>query len=193
MADFPLGVDVLKRLQAGSVTTSDKFVEVSEARGDERGLGTIRLQVEAPCLRLRLPEKPVRWLAAQKCADAIIFEFVGDKPVLHLVELKSRMTPGEWQKVKEQLSGAYHNALAVGGVLELPGFSAIRAHVACREDRVSAETTASPSTLKLGLGQRIPDGAADWIARRFTLDGIVNVPLSVIFRDTDGNASAQLT
>jgi hypothetical protein len=192
MADFPVPADILKRLRAESITVSDKFIDISETRGDERGLGTLILQVEAPCVRLRLPETPIRWLATQKCADAIVFEFSGEKPVLHLVELKSAMTPGGWKNVKEQLSGAYHNALAVGGVLHLAEFAAIRAHVACREDRIRPDATASPSTLKLGLGLRLPDGVSDWIARRFTLDGVANVPLSVILRDADGNASAHL-
>ena len=134
---------------------SDEFVTVSETDGDGkdgRGIGTLTLHATAPSLCVRLPRQPVAWLDEKKSADAVILEFVGERPILHLVELKSKVTPKVWQTTKQQFRGAYHNALAVGGVLHVPGFSEIRAHIVYREDGISPEGSTAPSTLKLGLG-----------------------------------------
>jgi hypothetical protein len=174
---------------------SDEYVIVSETSGDgkdDRGVGTLMLHVAAPSICIRLPREPVSWLNERRCADAIVLEFFNESPVLHLVELKSKMTPKEWQKTKQQLRGAYHNALAVGGVLHLQGFSAIKTHVAYREDSVSPEGATAPSTLKLGLVQRLPDNVGDWIARRLVIDGIAAISLNLILRDAAGNAAGQL-
>jgi hypothetical protein len=120
-----------------------------------------------------------------------VIEFSGDDPTLHLIELKSKMTRDKWLEVKDQLRGAYHNALAIGGVLELGGFAGVRVHVACNEDSISPAATANSSTLKAGLGKPIPD-TIDWVERRLTIEGIPAIPLTVTFRDKDGNAKAQL-
>jgi hypothetical protein len=45
-----------------------------------------------------------------------------------------------------------------------------------------------PTALKPGLGQRLADGAGDWLRRRFTLDASLSVPLNVILRGADGHA-----
>jgi hypothetical protein len=182
------------RIDPSFIECDDTTIAVTETDhdGQGRGPGTLTLTVTTPCIRIRLPRQtPAKWLKEKKCADSVVFEFVPDGVNLHIVELKSKVGPQEWLKCKQQFCGALHNALAINGVLELSEFRLIRLHLAYTTDTISPQTTAAPSTLKLGLGNRVP-GVADWIARRVDLDSWTAVPLSLILRDGQGNASATL-
>lgn len=113
--------------------------------------------------------------------------------ILHLVELKSTVDPDEWDKIKKQLKGAYHNALAVRGVLELPDISAVKVIITCSEDRLGSATSATTASLKFGLGKPQRYAAVDWLERRVAIDDLNDIPLNIVIRDPDGNASAHLS
>jgi hypothetical protein len=196
MSELPVSAEILGRLDKDVIEHSNTEITVHEPKGSGasgKGKGTLFLKVSTHCIRIRIPDKngPAGWLTEQKCADAIVIEFSDDGPMLHLIELKSKMTRGQWRDVKKQLLGAYHNALAIGGVLELPRFAGVRVHVLCSEDSISPAATANSSTLKAGLGKPLPD-TIDWVERRLTLDGIAGIPLDVTLRDEAGNARARL-
>nr|WP_294513597.1 hypothetical protein [uncultured Rhodopila sp.] len=183
---------LLRRLNPSMLLHSDKSISISETAGDEKGRGTITFQLTSLCFRLRLPPEPVKWLANQQCADAVIFEFAGERTILHLIEMKTTMRPDAWTKTKQQLVGPYHNALALAGVLQLSPPFEFKAHVAYREDRLGPAATADGLMLKQPLGKLATETFNDWSEGRIGIDGMADIPLNKIRRDGDGNASASL-
>jgi hypothetical protein len=171
---------------------SDKSISISEAAGDDKGRGTITFQLTSSCIGLRLPSEPVKWLQDQECGDAVVFEFAGEQTILHLIEMKSTMRPDAWTKTKRQLAGAYHNALAMAGVLHLSPPFVIKAHVANREDRLSPASSPDALLLKQPLGKSATEIFNDWSDGRIGIDGMADIPLNKIHRDSDGNAPASL-
>lgn len=175
---------------------SDKSISISKTTGDGRedtGLGTITFETMSRCIGLRLPPTPVKWLATQRCGDAVVFEFTAGQTILHLIEMKSAMRPSEWIKTKQQLAGAYHNALALAGVLHLNPPFEIRVHVAYRDDRLTGRSSADGTILKQRLGGPATETFHDWTEGRIGIDGIANIPLNKIRRDENGDATAGLT
>jgi hypothetical protein len=195
MSEAGVSEALLRRLNPSMLLHSDKSISISETTGDgreDKGLGTITFQLTSPCIRLRLPPEPVKWLANKKCGDAVIFEFAGDQTILHLIEMKSTLGPDAWTKTKQQLAGAYHNVLALAGVLHLSSPFEIKAHVAFREDRLSPASTPDATLLKQPLGKPAAETFNDWSEGRIDIDGVADIPLKKIRRDNDGNASASL-
>jgi hypothetical protein len=186
--------EMLAQLDKNLAFAHNQLIELVELNDDGlgRGAGTVTFNVKVPCLCVRLPRNvPIKWLSEKKCADYAILEFSPIGINLHLVELKSKMTVGVWNHCKQQFTGALHNARAIGGVLQLPTFLAVRLHVAYSTDAISPQRTTAPSSLKNGLGVPIV-GAGDWVARRVELGPFRALPLALIPRDSYGNATAIL-
>jgi hypothetical protein len=192
MSEARVSEALLRRLNPSMLLHGDKSISISETAGEDKGRGTITFQITSRCIGLRLPPAPVKWLANQQCGDAVVFECVGEQTILHLIEMKSTMRPDAWTKTKKQLAGAYHNALALAGALHLSPPFEIKAHVAYREDRLSPTSTADALLLKQPLGRRAIEDFNDWSDGRIGIDGVADIPLNKIRRDSDGNASARL-
>lgn len=191
--------DLLKRLKRDLVKKCPRTIEIIETATDGRGkgAGVIEIRTINHCLSIRLPKNPVRWLQLQKCGDAAIFEFENNNIHLHIVELKSKITIGEWEKAKDQALGAYLNSLAIKTLLEIAEFSSITLHIAYDEDAISAIGTTAPSSMKIGIGAKhtvgTPSAYTEWTSQAVNIPGIgVNIPLRFIVRDPSGNASAAL-
>jgi len=173
---------------------SNTLIDITEIQTDGRGRGAgrIRFAVSSPCVAVRLPGQPIKWLTNQKCGDAVIFQFTGDDVHLHVVELKSKMTAGEWIKTKEQVEGAYLNAVAIRSIWELPEFLSVSVHVAYGDDGLVPDRITTPSVLKPGLGSRSSVSVADWLSDRIYLGIIGHAHLLRIKRGSDGNAELAL-
>lgn len=180
--------DIIGRLDR-NLRMADVVIRVTETAED--GAGTLSLTMRERSLGLRL-KRTIPWLSERKCADGIVFEFLPERLVLHLVELKKQIKLDEWNKMRDQIRGAYHNALAVAGVLELASIDEIRVHVAYTTDLVTARESAVPSSLKQGLGRKPSVGARDWQTRRMRIDDRSDIPINLIQRGPDGNAKVDI-
>jgi hypothetical protein len=181
----------LKRLKPGIHCYSSTSISVVEtAKGGE---GEVTFRVCTPCLHVRIPEEPVKWLGTKSCGDSVIFEFINDEVHLHLVELKSKIGAKVLEKIKYQIHGAYLNALAISGVLEFSDFSSVTVHIAYNEDSFSVINNASPILLKMGLGEHRNSDVSDWIERRIRIQDLPDAcNVRDIIRDSAGNGHADL-
>ena len=130
---------------------NQEVVFEEKAKGGE---GTITFQVEHPCIAIRPDSKtpPISWLASHNCADGAFVSFTPDGIELHIVEMKSRLGPSDWEEVKIQFIGMLYNALALKGVTHMPEFSSITCYIAFKLDRISVETSPTPISFKRGVG-----------------------------------------
>ena len=166
---------------------------VSVVETDPGGAGTFRFNVDNECLCIRLPEKAVRWMKEEDCADGAIFEFSPGGLRLHLVELKSTINSAKVIKLKKQFYGAYYNACFIATLLNLGPITEVILHVAYTRERFGNIQTTAPVTLKTLTGRPESSTVAEWRARRLTLSGLSDAfPLNVVERDASGNAVADL-
>ena len=187
MPPFP-AASVVNRID-GNLVTTGTVIPVTETAAE--GAGTLTLTMRTHSLAVRLKDT-IPWLVERKCGDAIVLEFFPDRLVAHLVELKSTVGDRKFEDAVSQFRGAYHNALAIAGVLELTKPDEIRCHVAFKVDRVSPVGNASPSGLKTRLGRKPAANAVDWIARRLTIDELQDIPFTWTHRGPDGNAAVEI-
>jgi len=91
-------------------------------------------------------------LTNKKCADGIIFEKSGeDSWRLHIVELKSTISNGDWHTAKEQFAGAILHAHALIGLLGIPKIDEIKCYIAYRKDELRPREV-NPAAYKQQLG-----------------------------------------
>lgn len=167
-------------------------VSIIEPTGSGAGILRFQLPPGDTALRINLSENNrFPCIRQRKVADGIVLQFgeQGQLKALHLVELKSRLTGGEWRKVKEQLQGALHNAHALLGVLGLALPARIVCHTAYKQDAISS----NPALLKMPTGTKATHSDSDWITDRVTIDP--TLPALDHYkhqRDGNGNARCQI-
>ena len=98
----------------------------------------------------------------QKVADWVVLEFLNENEVyLHLLELKRTITISSWQKIKEQLKGAYEHSFLLKGLFNYK-IKEIFCYSAYVNDNLSLQNTTNPILLKNSLGNNIQTSAIDW-------------------------------
>jgi hypothetical protein len=98
----------------------------------------------------------------QKVADWIVVEFLIDKQInLHLIELKRTITTSSWQKIKEQLKGAYEHSFLLKGLFDYE-INEIFCYSAYVYDKLNNINTTNPIFLKNSLGDKSQTSAVDW-------------------------------
>lgn len=124
-------------------------------------------------------QAPVVWsLKNKKCAEAAFL--VKDERGnihLHIVEMKSSLNLGEFNKVLEQLKGMFLSAIAVLGILKLPEPETVTTYLAFKKDKISEIDSAQPILLKLQVGGARMPGMNEWITGRINLEHGVLAPL----------------
>lgn len=167
---------------------------VSVIEPNSGGAGAVRFQLPQgdTALRINLSENNrFPCIKQRKVADGVILQFgeQGQLKALHLIELKSRLTSGEWRKVKEQLQGALHNAHALLGVLGLDLPPRIVCHTAYKQDAIGS----NPALLKAPMGIKASHTDSDWVTGRVMIDPIFPTLDHYKYqRDGHGNASCQI-
>ncbi|MCG5516382.1 MULTISPECIES: hypothetical protein [unclassified Ectothiorhodospira] len=172
-------------------------VHVIEKSQDGAGTATFLSPAKNQLLRFNLSEvNRLRFIKQRRVADGVLVELSNDGlPLrLHLIELKSGLTLSDWNKVKQQLLGALHNAHALMGLLGLPMPDQIECHTCYRRDRISPQDSAHPVLFKPGVGTRIEDHPAyDWINGYCELSSdFPRLPHHRHQRDEQGNAEIAL-
>jgi|GEM_PF-3861392 len=185
----PIEDDVLARIspawRAGPATT----ISVEETA--RQGAGVVEFSSNWRCLCIRVPEQPIVWLADRSAPDAIILEFRPSGVWVHLVEMKSTMTPGVYvNKCRKQIAAGWLNTLALLAVLDRNccDVAGVTVHIAYTSESGVAENSIT------GRGSTgIRDYRSEWRNNRMSIPGLSRpVPIRRIVRGGDGNARAEL-
>lgn len=137
------------------------------------GAGKAYFSSAVPCLMVKAKDQaPLVWaFKNRKCAEGAFLTFDNDGTCrLHILEMKSKLTQGEWAKVMLQLSGMYLSALATCRILGIFEFKSVTCYVAFKEDAMSADKSADMIFMKTFVGAENPIGGADeWQAEKMEL------------------------
>lgn len=172
----------VRRLKNDVVSHGTTTVTVRQKpkKDQATALLSVDFRIEHPCICVQIDpdnRKPIYWLAHPNTGDAVIIEFRAHAPWLHLVEIKSRVSSTtDIQEILDQLVGAFLNGLAIAGVLELPPYAGITAHIAFTDDNgLQLKTAPVPSALRVRIGDMAtPDPLlAEWNATdAIEIDGL---------------------
>jgi hypothetical protein len=128
-----------------------------------------------------------------KCADSAIIEYEEDGLRVHIVELKSKLTPTEWAKVRLQFLGTVNNLYAIAGISRLPAPKKITCYIAYKQDDMDNIIHSPSSILKVPVGgSKSLGGIEDWKSGYIDLMDHKAVSIVKILRDTSGNGTATL-
>lgn len=136
------------------------YIEEKKAGGE----GKAHFSSAAPCLMIRAKDQaPLVWaFRNRQCAEGAFLSFDADGECrLHILEMKSKLTQGEWAKVMRQLSGMYLSALATCRLLGILEFKSVTCYVAFKEDAMSPAKSADMIFMKTFVGMENPIGGAD--------------------------------
>ncbi|MBD8689341.1 MULTISPECIES: hypothetical protein [unclassified Rhizobium] len=154
------------------------------------GEGKAFFSPKDPCLIMKAKDKaPMIWsFSNRNCAEGAFITFEDDGCRLHILEMKSKLTQGEWAKVLRQLEGMYLTSLAVCRLLGIHDFKEVICYVAYTEDAMSANENADMIFMKTFVGVENPVGGDDeWIVGRLGLPFDVIAKLKKGVRGADKN------
>lgn len=161
---------------------------IKETNGDQ--VSILKLTVSKPYILFNHldDQPPLKWARNKKCADAaLIVESEGGVDI-HIVELKSKLTVGEWSKARLQFEGMIFNARALVSVIEVQNVKSITCHISYVRDAINPSETDDPVLLKLPLGELGGlGGAGDWFSGRVRIDGLPEMNLFKWQRDVTTN------
>lgn len=137
------------------------FIEEKSAGGE----GKSYFSANSRCLIFKAGKQgPLIWaLENKKISEGAILSHNEDGYHLHLLEMKSKLTVGEWAKVVEQLKGMHLSALAVLRLLGVVELASVTCYVAFKQDAMSPQASADMILMKTFVGMENPlSGNADW-------------------------------
>ena len=155
--------EILQLLQKYKV---GKNIIVEEKAED--GKAELKLDSDNNLFAISLSHKDsIKVFKHQKVADWIILEFLDDtykKVNLHLIELKRTITDGTWQKIKEQLKGAYEHSFLLKGLFdyEIGNIICYSAYIYDKLVSTNLNNTTNPVLLKATLGNTAKTSSIDW-------------------------------
>ncbi|HLK82254.1 MAG TPA: hypothetical protein VKT99_12280 [Xanthobacteraceae bacterium] len=146
---------------------------------DPGGASEAIFKTDKPCIVVKADRQgrqaPLLWaLAERKCADGAFFLFEKNEVHLHIVEIKSKITLGEWAKILKQFEGMFLTALAVARLLQVHELARVTCYVAGRTDSITNKSqSASPALLKTPVGMTKTLGGHEYWEKE-----LVELPLS---------------
>lgn len=103
----------------------DQPVEIFEKQlhlkeKDRADFADLQVNLKNPCILFKdLQNRKLGYFKNNRCADYILYENIGENWYLHIFELKTKVKKDTWSYIKEQFMGAYQNALAIAGFLNI--------------------------------------------------------------------------
>jgi len=164
------------------------------------GAGKVTFHTSVSSIRV-IPDNdnhPISWYFENKCADgAVIIQYESGLE-LHIVELKTKLTPDKWTLARRQLQGMLANSLSIVGALSLESPALVVCYVAFSVETVGDFISTNTVVQKqlVGAERASPDtkiaSYRDFKNAVLTLlDGQV-VPVKLVYRDIHGNASVTI-
>lgn len=115
--------------------------------------------------------KPPIWAVKNaKCAEASFLNTdASGAGHLHIVEMKSKLTKSEFQKVIDQWRGMLLASLAILGIADKPRPEKVTVYIAYNSENVSVRDPAQPITLKVMVGGTLQPGVEEWKDEKVSL------------------------
>ena len=164
------------------------------------GAANIALGVKGLALGLFLRQCRVPFRRTKDIGDGIIFLINGRSAHLCVVEIKPVVgRVSDIEKIKRQLVGSSINALSFAAALGV-SVAEIRCLVAVKADRIggAAADEERPdfdqiAMRKVQIGAEVDPLEVEWNRRLFRFEGRDDaIPIQIIQRDAEGNATASL-
>lgn len=151
---------------------------------NDSGKGVVRFQLDDQALQvIHNGKPPIKWARNQKCADGALVVCSGDDVILHVIELKRKVTSSSWSDIKQQFEGMVLNVRAMLAIVEHHQPTSIVCHIGYEEETISPEKNVDPSLLKIPLGKLAdPPGALEWQNGRVAILGFNDIYLKKIIR-----------
>lgn len=164
---------------------------------DELGKATVEFTFTGPGLRFSQPDASGKfnWLSSKENCDGVFLIFDGRAMILHLVELKRKITQSSWEKASGQFRADYLRARALLAVLGHSPDCDVVAHISFRTDDLSPRLTPTPFLHKTQVGEAPSEeplaSVTEWVSGEIDLHG-KNARVNKIQQDADGVASHPL-
>jgi hypothetical protein len=179
-----LSSDYVWRESAGA---SIKFAE--KQRG---GVGEAEFVAANDAIVIKAKDQaPVIWaLRVKNCAEGAIITQQGTSYHLHVLEMKSKLTQGEWAKAMLQLEGMFLSAVAVARLAGITDFASATCYIAYVEDAMGPAGSADLIFMKTFVGMDNPiGGVEEWINEVMPLPFGVRAGIRKGQRDADRNVN----
>lgn len=113
-------------------------IEEKNAQGNGQGKSIFKSHNEILLIKTRDNVTKIWCLANRKCAEAAFIVFESDNTLtLNVVEMKSKLTKSEFEKVISQFEGMYLSSIAVMAILKLGYPHQVRTFIAYKEEHLS--------------------------------------------------------
>lgn len=151
---------------------SDCPIEIKELKPEGAGVCTFKSSYDA--LVIRTNDKPTIWaFRNKKCAEGafVTFNTIEEKLYvnLHIIEMKSRLTSTEFNKVIDQFKGMYLTAISVMALKNIPSPENVYLYVAYKRDAVDCPVSSSL------IENKVKTGGEPNIARKFWKENSVQL------------------
>jgi len=189
---------VLEACKANAAHLSSDYVWLQDAGSDffieeksPAGRGRALFSTKSPVFVIKAKDQaPVVWaLKNRRCAEAAMISIDGEDCHLHLLEMKSKLTQGEWAKALQQFEGMLLSALAVARILGIENINETTCHIGFKEELVSNSKSADPIFIKGFVGKENPvGGAVDWAVGNIELPFSMMANINKCLRDDNNDA-----
>lgn len=127
------------------------------------GAGQAYFSAPGGCIVLKAGRAgPLLWsLKNRKIAEGAILTEDTSGYHLHLLEMKSKLTQGEWAKAILQFEGMHLAALAAIRLLGVSEVTSVTCYIAYKDDAMSASESADLILMKTFVGKPNPIGGVD--------------------------------
>lgn len=166
----------------------DFFIE-EKSRGGE---GKAYFRHDKDCIVLKSGKSgPLLWsLKNGRIGEGAILTHEEDGFHLHLLEMKSRLTQGEWSKAVTQFEGMFLTSVAAIRLLGAIDLQSVTCYVAFRRDDVSNALSADMILMKTFVGMSNPfSGLENWENETVSLPFATTASLKKGLRDEAGDVN----
>ena len=114
------------------------FIEEKNSQGNGQGKSIFKCHNEILLIKTKDNVTKIWCLANKKCAEAAFIIFESDSTLtLNIVEMKSKLTNSEFEKVISQFEGMYLSSIAVMAILKLGYPHQVKTFIAYKEESLS--------------------------------------------------------
>lgn len=173
-------VEYLRLFSADHVYLPEDHTSFFLEEKSPSGAGKVYFSSSTPCIVLKAkPAGPLLWsLKNGKISEGAILTMDDEGYHLHHLEMKSRLTQGEWAKAMLQFEGMHLTALAAVRLLGVVDIASVTCYIAYKQDAMAANASADMILMKTFVGMPNPVGGADsWVSNscELPITGMANI------------------
>lgn len=181
----------LKHFFPEHVYTPDDHTNFFLEEKSASGAGRSYFATNTTCIVIKAsPSGPLLWsLKNRKISEGSVLTQDENGYHLHLLEMKSRLDPGEWTKALLQFEGMLLTSLAVVRILGVTEIASVTCYIAYKNNVMDTAASADLIFLKTFVGKPNPIGKGDaWRSEEVDLPIVGLAQLKKAQRDQANNA-----